>query len=852
MAISEINQNTGTSTTTSVAMSLGSNFPVGTLVVVSIASVPSQASSSSCSDSKSNTYTLLGASLGNSSIGGCHVYYSILTTQLVAGTDTITAGGGSAGCSAQYSAYSGVATSGELDITVSQGSLTALSSGTPGVANELIVGIAFAGNPGGSALSGYSSPGAGWNTLFGPVVHITSGGNTGYYAQGQSFFINSGGSTSAQTYSPSWTNEGSGGIIIISFKPIGVTAFTLNGAIGTYSITGDAAAVLEGHKLLAAAGSYSMTGDPGGLQPSYPMACSPGSFAITGSPAEFLTVTFDLGVGSYTITGSAASKVQTHVLGSAVGSFSITGGAATLQAASSLPTTVSGLDGVSEAHSGSAQSSVSATLSTQGKNDLILAYVATISTVGYKAVSSVTGAGLTFAQRSSIDNLTFTAVSDGLVYFVNLELWWAEANTALTSETITAHTAAVTGVHSDISIVAFGVSGADFSNLWNISSITGNVAAGVIGGPSYSTTGSNPTFPVIGSVPSPSNSSALAVDVADTDGIGGLYAYYDINSGPVTNSLNLQSESVGEAAWEYLADVVNLVSPLEGVYVLTGAPAGWFWNHVIDTVIGTYTITGNSAIVDSGLGGLEAPGSFIITGADATFDFGSALDGAAGSFTINGSAANLLLDLIFDLGTGSFTITGSSDTFDLGFAVLGAAGSYIITGDDAALMLGLVLDTASGDFTINGSDGDLFFSLVLGAGEGSFTITGSSAMFVESFPFTAGSGIYVITGYPCPAYITVPEADFDEFMNCTPGGGGDPPGGGDDNPLEPEPPGRGGGGALNDPPMWGIERELFRGPAYRGGIDLGVPPGSIARAGLTTPFSSESRPAVQPIRKPGK
>jgi hypothetical protein len=93
--------------------------------------------------------------------------------------------------------------------------------------------------------------------------------------------------------------------------------------------------------------------------------------------------------------------------------------------------------------------SIAATITTPSANDIIIAFIHFDSN-GLQTVSAVSGGGLTWTRRKQ---LTFTA---GAPWYNTIEMWWAAAASALTSQTITA---TFTGTIDDSSLQLIAVNG---------------------------------------------------------------------------------------------------------------------------------------------------------------------------------------------------------------------------------------------------------------------------------------------------------------------------------------------------------------------------------------------------------
>lgn len=102
----------------------------------------------------------------------------------------------------------------------------------------------------------------------------------------------------------------------------------------------------------------------------------------------------------------------------------------------------------------STASSGTVTLTTSLTNDIVVVAIGFESTIGQGAqtVSSVAASGLTFHQRGAQAYLSPASPNAN----VQLEIWWASAASALTSEIITV---TLSGTIDNESMVAFGVNG---------------------------------------------------------------------------------------------------------------------------------------------------------------------------------------------------------------------------------------------------------------------------------------------------------------------------------------------------------------------------------------------------------
>jgi hypothetical protein len=103
-------------------------------------------------------------------------------------------------------------------------------------------------------------------------------------------------------------------------------------AVGTYAVTGSAAAFPVARRILGAAGSYSVTGAAAAVLASRHLLGAAGSYSVTGAAVSFPIGRHLLGaVGSYNVTGAAAAVSVARAELEAVGVYAVTGSSASLQ-----------------------------------------------------------------------------------------------------------------------------------------------------------------------------------------------------------------------------------------------------------------------------------------------------------------------------------------------------------------------------------------------------------------------------------------------------------------------------------------------------------------------------------------
>lgn len=196
----------------------------------------------------------------------------------------------------------------------------------------------------------------------------------------------------------------------------------------------------------------------------------------------------------------------------------------------------------------------------------------------------------------------------------------------------------------------------------------------------------------------------------------------------------------------------------QGTYTLTGQAAALGRGWKVVAVQGTYTLSGQAAGLKRGLKVTAAQGTYTITGSDALADF--AVTAAQGTYAITGQAATLTYSgagsgspYTLTAAQGTYTLTGQAAALRVGRALVSAQGTYALSGQAAALRTARTLTSAQGSYTLTGQSATLRTAYMLSAAQGSYTLTGQAATLTYSGPasgspytLTAEQGSYAITG----------------------------------------------------------------------------------------------------------
>lgn len=148
-----------------------------------------------------------------------------------------------------------------------------------------------------------------------------------------------GGASVAHTYAYASTNAAFVQRIVAVnvLAASGGGAFTLTADVGSFALTGHAAALTVQRRLTAAVGTFALTGHAAGLTAQRRLVAAPGTFTLTGHAAALAAQRrLAAAVGTFTLTGHDADLRVGLSLVAEAGVFTLTGHAAALIAARRL------------------------------------------------------------------------------------------------------------------------------------------------------------------------------------------------------------------------------------------------------------------------------------------------------------------------------------------------------------------------------------------------------------------------------------------------------------------------------------------------------------------------------------
>ena len=328
--------NTKTTGTTLAMTVSGANIAAGALVIVRAVTdnqglVNGATTAHSITDSQSNTYTRI-AEYTRTSGGAADgvtasIHYSVLTTGLTSGTDTITLTSQNVPSRALGADEFSAGTLGTPAGSGATGNGTTPAASLSGMTSRTWLYIGLAGREYTTA-DGFTQ-----DTDYSDLTQIgTSGGGPVSNVSGPAGYRIYASST-GDTYDPSYTTAADWACVIAAlYESSG--AYTLTAAQGSVALSGQAAGLPAARKLSAEYGSFGETGEAASPLAGRLLTADYGALAETGQAAGLLAdrlLTAEY--GAYTLTGQAVGLIYSgtaKVLTAEYGAFTLTGQAAGL------------------------------------------------------------------------------------------------------------------------------------------------------------------------------------------------------------------------------------------------------------------------------------------------------------------------------------------------------------------------------------------------------------------------------------------------------------------------------------------------------------------------------------------
>jgi hypothetical protein len=490
---------------------------------------------------------------------------------------------------------------------------------------------------------------------------------------------------------------------------------TLTADAGSFSLTGNAAALGTSRVLTASAGSFVLTGQDASLEASRVLSCSAGVFTLTGNQAALVKVgDYELlaNAGSFVLTGNAADLRATRVLSCSAGVFTLTGNAASLNLTRAIVASVG-------------------TFSLSGQAaDLRATRVLTASAGAFV----LTGNAATLVKTSAYTD-TFTDTAGTLLTahtpdgggtwtkHVGNDVVITAANRARQSGTV-----AGTGIHYHSP--TSGTADYDVSADVVLRSTVASTGVGVVGPLNVAADD--------GYMARYDTAIRLFRRVSGTFTQLATSAFTPTTDVPFRITLRMTGSTI-----KVLLDGSEVISYSDATPVTGAGRAGIA--H-FSTVTGLSDSTGphldNFQGVPASYALTADPGSFSLSGNAATLEASRVLTASAGSFTLSGQDASLEASRVLAASAGTFVLTGNQAALvKVGdYELLANAGSFSLTGNDADLLLAKGLDAELGTFSLAGNAAGLIYGRIMAASPGAFVLTGNAANLAIGYSETHGHG----------------------------------------------------------------------------------------------------------------
>jgi hypothetical protein len=178
-----------------------------------------------------------------------------------------------------------------------------------------------------------------------------------------------------------------------------------------------------------------------------------------------------------------------------------------------------------------------------------------------------------------------------------------------------------------------------------------------------------------------------------------------------------------------------------------GKPAAGGAVTTLTADVGTFTLSGQSAVLKRALAVVGGTGSYALSGQNATLDYDQRVVAETGSYALSGQTANLSKNYPLTAAVGAFVLSGQDATLDYDQKLAAAVGSFALSGQDATLAKsGTPGATDTGTFALSGQDASLLTSQKLTAAVGSFSLSGQDAALRQNYAVSAETGTFEVTG----------------------------------------------------------------------------------------------------------
>lgn len=275
----------------------------------------------------------------------------------------------------------------------------------------------------------------------------------------------------------------------------------------------------------------------------------------------------------------------------------------------------------------------------------------------------------------------------------------------------------------------------------------------------------NPTFAM--TVTPSANNILIFVTEQVGDGYTGAVSNYAIaTDNPTWTEIRDDGSTSGSDGWASIAvSSVRSQTSATGDSSVTGgynayhpdwlghliaiAPAPTSTNYPITASQGSFSLTGQNALLKIGRKMIAVYTSFVLTGQSALLKIGKRITASFGSFSLTSQVVNFVVhikNIIFSVDYGSFALSGQTVFMRLGIGLSAFVGSFTLTGQNILLKIGYKMLSTYETFTLTGQDVLLKISKYVSASVGEFTLTGQNIIFNIGRKMSVVVGNFVLYG----------------------------------------------------------------------------------------------------------
>jgi hypothetical protein len=482
--------------------------------------------------------------------------------------------------------------------------------------------------------------------------------------------------------------------------------------------------------------------------------------SITVNEAASTPLSGGAGVGTYSLSGAAATTLVNELVSAAAGSYSLSGAAVGTSTATPL---AGGAEAGAYALSGAAANTEYNEVLSAGAE--AGAYTLTGANVTTEKVTAETESfdPDAFDGSNAFDTDAFALIAAAVTTLTAVASSYALAGTAANTEYHQVASAAPASyslsgaaVNTEYHQVAsagagsYSLSGADVATTKASVSAAGTGTYS-LSGTDVTTTKASVSAAGTGTYTLNGASVNFLIDELTAAGVGS----YALSGADVSF---LTDELIGAGAGSYAlagTDITTAKATLTvggvGTYVLSGAAVTFLTDELVSAGVGSYDLSGTATSTTKGSRTSADVGTYTLNGVSVSFLTSELVSAGAGAYALTGqdvTTAKVAADISFDNDAFDPTNAFDADSFSIVDIVVttmdAGVGSYTLTGAAAATEVSHLLDAGVGTYALDGADVSFLTDELVTAGVGSYALTGTAISDALTVP--AGVGSYTLNG----------------------------------------------------------------------------------------------------------